>query len=103
MTDKTATPGPWAVRIEKRTRLVCDAHGNQIAAIRPVKRFGIAGDDTANARVLAAAPEAAAACGRASEILFNMVVNGTETVSRAELEEIYRLTAEAWNRATFAG
>ena len=50
------TPGPWNTRIEKRTRLICDANGNQIAAIRPVSRYGIDGDDAANARLIAAAP-----------------------------------------------
>ena len=50
------TPGPWTIRTERRTRLVCDEHGNQISAIRPVKRYGVAGDDAANARLIAAAP-----------------------------------------------
>ena len=55
------TPGPWTIRTERRTRLVCDEHGNQISAIRPVKRYGVAGDDAANARLIAAAPEMLAA------------------------------------------
>lgn len=57
MAAQKHTPGPWTIRTEKRTRLVCDAHGNQIAAIRPVKRYGVEGDDAANARLIAAAPE----------------------------------------------
>jgi hypothetical protein len=55
------TLGPWNNRIEKRTRLICDANGNQIAAIRPVSRYGIDGDDAANARLIAAAPDLLAA------------------------------------------
>ena len=56
-TNKKHTPGPWNTRIEKRTRLICDANGNQIAAIRPVSRYGIDGDDAANARLIVAAPD----------------------------------------------
>jgi len=46
------TPGPWTIRKEKRTVLICDEYGNHIAAIRPVKRYGIAGDDLSNAEFI---------------------------------------------------
>lgn len=46
------TPGPWTVRTVKRTTFVCDEHGNYIAAIKPVAKFGIAGDDAANAELI---------------------------------------------------
>lgn len=52
----THTPGPWRVSKEKRRTLVCDENGNQIALIRPVKRYGIAGDDSSNAALIASAP-----------------------------------------------
>lgn len=55
------TPGPWSTIKYIRTTLVCDANGNWIAAIKPVRKFGIAGDDAANARLIAAAPELLAA------------------------------------------
>lgn len=50
------TPGPWRTRKEKRSTLVCDEYGNQIALIRPVKKYGIEGDTEANARLIAEAP-----------------------------------------------
>lgn len=53
MTERSKpTPGPWTVRKVKRTTFICDENGNYIAAIKPVRRFGIAGDDDANVRLM---------------------------------------------------
>lgn len=65
MAIKLPTFGPWTKRRQKRTLLVCDEHGNQIAAIRPVKRYGISGDDDANANLIMAAPDLDFAAGLA--------------------------------------
>ena len=57
MTDTKHTPGPWGHTKHKRTVLVTDAHGNFIAAVKPVSKFGIAGTDEGNTHLIAAAPE----------------------------------------------
>lgn len=53
---KLPTDGLWKVFKAKRTTYITDAVGNFIAVIKPVKRFGVSGDDDTNAALLAAAP-----------------------------------------------
>lgn len=97
------TPGPWVVDSGNGSACYIRPadHEPGVMAVAQVCKRGWS-EKQANARLIAAAPDTTAACGRVSEILFNMAVNGGALPTREELEEAYRLTAEAWNKAAIA-